>query len=236
MPTKKCSKCGVEKDTTEFNSAKRNRDGLRGWCKGCVHDYSQLHKEENNASKRKNAHKHKEWYLKYRREYNKRPEVIARIKERRQTPEYKEYFQKYTTTKEYHEKQKLYRLKNGTKIREKELVRERAYRKNPQKKIIYALRARLGVILVRNRNKKSDKFINLIGCSGVFLLEYLKSLWKDGMSWNNYGFGKGKWVIDHIIPCDQFKPFTPDQQKACFHYTNLQPLWWEENASKSNKV
>lgn len=43
------------------------------------------------------------------------------------------------------------------------------------------------------------------------------------MTWDNYGF-KG-WHIDHKIPCLSFNLTDIDQQKKCFHYTNLQPLW-----------
>jgi hypothetical protein len=53
------------------------------------------------------------------------------------------------------------------------------------------------------------------------------------MSWNNYGI-KG-WHIDHIKPCSSFDLSDLEQQKKCFHYTNLQPLWWYDNLIKSDK-
>ena len=55
------------------------------------------------------------------------------------------------------------------------------------------------------------------------------------MDWENYGFGDNKWHIDHIIPCAAFDLTIPEQQKRCFHYTNLQPLWQRENLSKAKK-
>jgi hypothetical protein len=60
------------------------------------------------------------------------------------------------------------------------------------------------------------------------------------MNWDNYGETKDKskknaWHIDHIIPCAAFNMTDPIHQKACFHYTNLQPLWWHENIRKLNK-
>ena len=57
-----------------------------------------------------------------------------------------------------------------------------------------------------------------------------------GMNWDNYGRGKGKWNIDHIIPCDSFNLLDEEEQKKCFHYTNLQPLWFEDNLYKANKI
>lgn len=65
---------------------------------------------------------------------------------------------------------------------------------------------------------------------------YFKTqFWKDErIDWITYG-PKG-WHIDHIIPCSLFDPADPAQQKICFHYTNLQPLWCDINIAKSNKI
>ena len=54
------------------------------------------------------------------------------------------------------------------------------------------------------------------------------------MTWQNHTVTG--WHIDHIMPCSNFDLSKPEQQKECFHYTNLQPLWYDENIRKSNKV
>ena len=55
----------------------------------------------------------------------------------------------------------------------------------------------------------------------------------DFVSWGNSSL-EG-WHIDHIRPCASFDLTDPEQQKQCFHYTNLQPLWAEDNLRKSDK-
>ena len=55
------------------------------------------------------------------------------------------------------------------------------------------------------------------------------------MSWDNHGKGKGKWHIDHIRPCASFDLTDLEQQKECFNYSNLQPLWSEDNLIKGDR-
>jgi hypothetical protein len=93
---------------------------------------------------------------------------------------------------------------------------------------------RLGVNLRRriiealNGNKKSAKTMELVGCSINFLRYHLETMFKPGMSWSNYG----GWHIDHIRPCASFDLADPEQQRECFNYSNLQPLWGRENSGK----
>jgi hypothetical protein len=54
------------------------------------------------------------------------------------------------------------------------------------------------------------------------------------MSWRNYGRNKGQWSLDHIRPCASFDLTDPEQQKQCFHYTNVQPMWSDENNIKNS--
>ena len=83
-------------------------------------------------------------------------------------------------------------------------------------------------------SKKSDSTMNLLGCTIQEAREYLEKQFKEGMTWENHGHET--WHIDHIIPCASFDLTDPEQQKKCFHYTNLQPLWAKENMSKGAKI
>jgi hypothetical protein len=76
---------------------------------------------------------------------------------------------------------------------------------------------------------KSKRTIELLGCTIPELKLHLSKNFSSGMSWDNYG----KWHIDHIIPCSSFDLIIAEQQEQCFHYSNLQPLWANDNLKKS---
>lgn len=62
---------------------------------------------------------------------------------------------------------------------------------------------------------------------------HIESLFQDGMTWDNRGQGSGKWEIDHIVAVGLFDLQDPEQQRQCFHYTNLRPLWHEDHKAKT---
>ena len=95
-----------------------------------------------------------------------------------------------------------------------------------------ALRARLrGRVSSAIRSGKKASTMELTGCNLDELKEYLGDRFLEGMSWENYG----EWHIDHIRPCASFDLTSEEEQKMCFHFTNLQPMWAKENIQKSNK-
>lgn len=85
--------------------------------------------------------------------------------------------------------------------------------------------------VIRGRNKSASTQ-KLIGCSIDELKKHLESKFTEGMNWENYG----DWHVDHIIPCASFDFSKEDEQKKCFHYTNLQPLWAKDNLRKGDKI
>ena len=88
--------------------------------------------------------------------------------------------------------------------------------------------------LKRQSANKSTRTAKLLGADILTVRNYLESKFIPGMNWSN--MGRGGWHIDHIIPCRAFDLTNPVEQKQCFHFTNLQPLWEADNIRKSDKV
>jgi hypothetical protein len=158
-------------------------------------------------------------------------------------------------------KRKEYRLKNKEKIKNYiknyrennkntiKIQQKKYFQKNKEKRKEYVnfkyandlefmlkkkIRSRFTEILNKKNIKKTTKTLDLIGCSVEELKTHIESQFKKGMTWENYGlYG---WHIDHIKPCASFDLTDPVQQKLCFHYTNLQPLWAKDNWEKKDKI
>lgn len=98
--------------------------------------------------------------------------------------------------------------------------------------LLCALRIRIAQAVKLSGVRKSSKTVNLIGCDIPFLRQYLQARFKPGMTWDN----RRLWHIDHIIPCCAFDLTDPEQQKRCFHYSNLRPLWAKDNMQKNDTI
>ncbi len=81
---------------------------------------------------------------------------------------------------------------------------------------------------------KSARTTELIGCTVLELMRHLESQFQPGMAWENYSL-RG-WHVDHKSPCASFDMTDPEQQRKCFHYTNLVPMWAVENWSKNSRM
>lgn len=129
-------------------------------------------------------------------------------------------------------KDKRYKEKRKYCIEINKKCARKRYRTNPSFRLGCLLRTRVWRVLKEQSATKYEKFNDYIGCSTKELKEYIEAKFQPNMTWDNYG----KWHIDHIKPCSSFNLTEPEEQKACFHYTNLQPLWAEDNLKKSNKL
>jgi hypothetical protein len=129
-------------------------------------------------------------------------------------------------------------LMNWRKNNRKQMTeKHKEYEKNrkkidPKFKLIKTLRSRLKSALKRKNIEKGFSTMELTGCELPFLKGYLEAKFTEGMTWENHG----DWHLDHIIPCCSFNLENEEEQKKCFHYTNLQPLWAKDNLSKGGKI
>lgn len=102
---------------------------------------------------------------------------------------------------------------------------------DPEFRIKCNLSSRISSSLKARNTKKSVKTIELFGCSPKELCTYLETKFTEGMTWKNYG----KWHVDHIRPCVSFNLLNVEEQRQCFHWTNLQPLWAIDNLRKNSR-
>ena len=168
----------------------------------------------------------KEYFIKYRLENKKRRNEYSK-KHREENPNYYKNW-RIKNRKKMKKYFKNYSIKYK-EIRNKK-TKERL-RTNPNFKILRYLRTRIWRVL-KGKNKSAST-MKLIGVDSIeFVWNHLEKSFKPGMTRKNHG----KWHIDHIKPCSSFDLTKPSEQRECFHYTNLQPLWASENLSKGNRI
>jgi len=234
IKTKVCTKCEKELPaTTEYyHKHKTGKLGLRADCKNCAKMHRKENKEQIRKRRKQYCKENKEQISEQQKQYYE--ENKQRISERK-----KQYYEENKEQilgrqkqycKENKEQIKQYREKNKGRIKKYNT----RYMKEKRNKdigfrILSNCRTRLYQVIKGNLKSASTK--KLIGCSIEKLLEHLENQFADGMTWDNYG----EWHVDHIKPCAMFDFTKEEEQRECFHYTNLQPLWAEENLRKSDK-
>jgi hypothetical protein len=217
MDTKICNTCKIEKEINNFYFRK-DWDKYINLCKVCD---SNKRKEKYITNQEQKKEYSKNYYYNNKEkkiEYGKTYYLLNNDKK-------KEYDQKY------YETYKIIRKKNNKKNRNIINKKDRdRYSNDYIYNITRRVRRRLhGFLKTQNITKKNTTF-EIIGCTPEFLKEHLEQQFVDGMTWEN----RSEWHIDHIIPLSSANN-EEEIYKLC-HYTNLQPLWAEDNLKKGNKI
>lgn len=130
---------------------------------------------------------------------------------------------------------KRWQEKNPERVKELNKIHREKRKKDPSDRMIKNLGKVISTYMCQipeDNLMPRDYF----GCSYAELKKYIESQWQEGMNWDNYGHGKGKWQIDHIIPILAFDLTKPGHISWCCNFHNLRPLWHVENQQKGDKL
>jgi hypothetical protein len=221
MDTKVCSKCKLVKKVSEFHKQKDKQDGYRSHCKSCRIQTFKDNEEQLIKRRKELRQQNKDKINKRVREHYAKNIDIIRQKS-------KEYYQK--NKERLLIRDRLRSKKEHIKKRTCERLQERK-QKDPAYKALCNLKRK--IVSVIRGNPKADTSKKLLGCTKEEFIKHIESKFVEGMTWENYGYYG--WHIDHIRPCASFDMSDPEQQRQCFHYTNLQPLWMKDNLFKKDK-
>lgn len=136
---------------------------------------------------------------------------------------------------------KAYELKNREAIN----ANRRRRRADPIRGIIFTQRDRQRSLFKQSHSPKTKPQTKMIrewlGATVQQCKDYIEAQFLEGMTWENRGVGKDRWQIDHKIPVsftqidNAGEIIDNERNRKIWHYTNLQPLWHEENSAKSNR-
>ena len=214
---KQCTKCHQVRLISDFPIDKSYSSGVKARCKICTEEDKKVSLEKNKNKLRLPP-----------------PEIKEKTCSDCKAIKAIELFDK---DKSYNSGYKAYcsdcRRKRSKSSQDKRINK---YHEDAAQKMHCILRTRIQTALTKIKTKKDFPTMQLTGCDIKQLCNHIQSQFVEGMTWQNHGKGKDKWNLDHILPCRMFKLTDPHEQKRCFHFTNLQPLWEVDNAAKSGKV
>lgn len=212
METKKCIKCGVSKNRTKeyFNPRKTSKDGFRNECKDCLNLY-----KKSKIDLVKNRVRAKE----YRKNLKENDPIKFELMSERTR----------NTTNEYRKNGVYPNGETVSQVRRRNgKTRYEKIKKDPFSLMILNMRN----LVALHIKKKSMSTENILGCNWETFRQHIETKFVDGMNWNNHG--REGWHYDHIIPISSAK--NEEELYRLNHYSNFQPLWWEDNIKKSNKI
>ena len=247
---KKCKKCNVVKDVSEFSKAKRNRDGLMNGCKLCQKEYYQANKEKLKEKSRQYNEANKERIKEY---YQSNKHNIAEKKKEYYQANKEKIFKKFENNKEkikeksrqHYEANKEHIAKKNKEYREanKKNIKERKKRhyeankekiKQYQKEYTKANREKISISRKEYfQDNKEDKM--------KYFYQYVKSRKKtDGLFRLKIGVrsavrrylkdGKNKRTREIIgIGFKEFQDYLEVEYTEGMHLDHIVPLGWAIN-------
>jgi hypothetical protein len=227
---RQCNKC---LEVKSWNRFEWNRDVMRNACKDCrntaqreLRRTAEYQKRFTETGQRDARNEYGKSYRNDSENVEKRSKYYEEHKEEIKV-QHKIYVEK--NREKINERLRTYRESNREIIRAK----KREYEKNRRKidigfKIKMNLRNRIYCAL-QNKTTKSARTLELLGCTVEFFRYWLEFQFDENMTWENYG---SYWHMDHVKPCELFDMTEEEEQKLCFHWTNIQPLEGNENKSK----
>jgi hypothetical protein len=203
MDTKICKRCDVDKLLSEFGKNSKLKSGLSNVCFDCRRIES---KNFYTKNKEKELERHRKKSKNFR--LNNREKALN----------------------------KLYDWKSKNKDHINEYAKKYYHNRKKQDSLFILTRRARAVVIssfkraCNGRYIKGNKTEDILGCSFFEFMNFIENLFKEGMSFNNYG----EWELDHKIPISSAK--NEEEIIKLNHYSNFQPLWKLENRLKSNKI
>jgi hypothetical protein len=155
------------------------------------------------------------------------------VGEYRGSKESKERDRKYHQSPRYRESD-IKRDKDPIRKEKVNSQRRERRKRDPVYRMRRNLSRRTSMALKAGGFTRKSSLIEYLGCNIEFLKNHLEKRFQPGMSWDNYGYGKEKWNIDHKIPTSS--AISVEEVYSLCHYSNLQPMWQPENIEKSDKI
>ena len=207
MENKECISCGITKPLDDFRT--------KGKCKQCIRDYHASWSKENK-NKIRNYHdkssSKENIYIE-----NKKCSLCNEIKPAAD-------FYKHSTSLDglRPDCKKCKNLSNQKRHK----VR---YRDDSVYNFIIRNRSSIRHAFKGSKSMMGSKLVlSLLGVSNFSEAKnYISKLFKEGMSWDNYG----EWEIDHIIEFSTAE--TINDAVLLFHHKNTQPLWKADHDKKT---
>jgi hypothetical protein len=212
---RKCPDCGEIKLVTEYHKNNSRKDGLQSFCKECMRIYSQQRNQTIKNSPNPQ----------YGPEDAKKCPDCGEVK---LVTEFQKNSARADGLQCYCKKCSLKRKKAYERQR---------YKTDSSYKLTRIVSS--GVLHCLNGEQKTSRSMEYIGMDVKELWQHLESQFQPGMTRENHAIDG--WHLDHIRPIASFKLQELEGEglqaavRECWHYTNLQPLWAEDNMKKGAK-